>query len=196
MAHRSGIELVAFDLGGVLITVEKSLDDAFFDVEDFKSFTIGTLEPSIYFERISTRLLESRRDLEDAFAKVLTPKNGIEKILGQLNVPFTFWSNINVCHFEHVIRTNTFLAEYQTHTSGLSFQLSEMKPSPAFFKKCLQKAGLRAEQIFFLDDSAENVMAARRLGIDAHQVRGIEEALNALYERDVILMPKGFAPLE
>ena len=95
-----------------------------------------------------------------------------------------------MCHFEHVIRTNTFLAEYQTHTSGLSFQLSEMKPSPAFFKKCLQKAGLRAEQIFFLDDSAENVMAARRLGIDAHQVRGIEEALNALYERDVILMPK------
>jgi HAD superfamily hydrolase (TIGR01509 family) len=55
-----------------------------------------------------------------------------------------------------------------------------MKPSPAMYQAALEATGSRAEECFFTDDRAENVEAARALGIRAEVFRGqaaLEEAL-------------------
>jgi 2-haloacid dehalogenase len=47
---------------------------------------------------------------------------------------------------------------------AISGQLGVMKPQPEIFDHLLNKAGLRAEQCVFIDDSPKNVEAARALG--------------------------------
>jgi hypothetical protein len=39
------------------------------------------------------------------------------------------------------------------------------KPDPAFFQRCLDRLGVRAEEALFVDDTPANVEAARKLGM-------------------------------
>ena len=41
------------------------------------------------------------------------------------------------------------------------------KPDPAFFLRCLERLGARAEETLFVDDSLRNVEAARKMGMGA-----------------------------
>jgi 2-haloacid dehalogenase len=63
-----------------------------------------------------------------------------------------------------------------------------VKPEPAIFHYLLDTYGLDARDIFFIDDFAPNIEAARQLGIHAHHFRGagqLREDLeaNGLLER-------------
>ena len=49
-----------------------------------------------------------------------------------------------------------------------------VKPDPAIFRLALDRFGLRAEQAYFVDDTAANVAAAQALGIRSHLFRGAE----------------------
>lgn len=49
----------------------------------------------------------------------------------------------------------------------LSFEMGIEKPAPAIFETALQRAGVEANEVLFIDDSAENCAAARALGIDS-----------------------------
>ena len=59
-----------------------------------------------------------------------------------------------------------------------------IKPDHAIYHRCLQKFGLKAEECFFIDDSAANIAAAAELGIQGHEFhfdvptlrRALEEA--------------------
>jgi HAD superfamily hydrolase (TIGR01509 family) len=43
-----------------------------------------------------------------------------------------------------------------------------IKPDPRLYHIALDRMGLRADQILFIDDSPPNIDAARTLGFDAH----------------------------
>ena len=49
----------------------------------------------------------------------------------------------------------------------ISGEVKVAKPDPRIFDALLERAGRRAEQCLFVDDSETNVAAARRLGFDA-----------------------------
>ena len=50
-----------------------------------------------------------------------------------------------------------------------SYQLGARKPSVAIYQKALDQLGVPASDCFFIDDMAENVDAAREMGIVAYQ---------------------------
>ncbi|MFK0256467.1 HAD family hydrolase [Streptomyces sp. NPDC090445] len=64
---------------------------------------------------------------------------------------------------------------------GLSCRIGSAKPEPAAYRWCVRELGLPAEEILFVDDRAENVRAARELGLQGH-VFTSHEALAAALE--------------
>ncbi len=50
----------------------------------------------------------------------------------------------------------------------LSYQIGVRKPDPAIYHHALEQLGVDGSHCFFVDDLAENVSAARALGIHAH----------------------------
>lgn len=68
----------------------------------------------------------------------------------------------------------------------LSFEIGFVKPDPEAFEHVVDKLGVPAEQLLFLDDNALNVEAARAVGFTADRVVGVEEARAALRAHGVI----------
>ncbi len=67
----------------------------------------------------------------------------------------------------------------------LSFEEGAMKPEPAIFAAAVRKAGVLAEQVFFVDDMPENVAGARRAGLDAVLFTTAAELEHELRRREV-----------
>ena len=51
------------------------------------------------------------------------------------------------------------------HGEALSYQLGALKPEAAFYERALEKFSLNPGECLFIDDLAENVTAARQLGL-------------------------------
>ncbi len=60
-----------------------------------------------------------------------------------------------------------------------------VKPDPALFELTLQRMNCPAAQVFFIDDVAENVDAARQLGISAHLFVDAPTLIVELQKRNV-----------
>ena len=50
----------------------------------------------------------------------------------------------------------------------LSYELHELKPSEAIFRKMIAAGGMRPEETLFIDDGQKNVEAARELGFSVY----------------------------
>jgi 2-haloacid dehalogenase/putative hydrolase of the HAD superfamily len=50
----------------------------------------------------------------------------------------------------------------------ISGEVGLLKPDPRIFRLAAQRAGLKPEELLFIDDAAENVAAAAALGFDVH----------------------------
>lgn len=50
----------------------------------------------------------------------------------------------------------------------LSYELRELKPSEAIFRKMIADSGIRPERTLFIDDGERNVATARALGFDVY----------------------------
>lgn len=164
------IELIAFDLGGVLLDINKNVNQGFFATDGFELFTKGLISQAAYFSDVSQQTGKSIPELQHEFESMVRAQNSSEKLLLSLTRPFTFWSNINVCHFEQILNQHPGFRAYDSRASGLSFELHLKKPDGKFFETCLQASNLDPGSILFLDDTVSNVLAARSLGVRAYHV--------------------------
>ncbi|MGW0747998.1 HAD family hydrolase [Streptomyces sp. NPDC002587] len=64
---------------------------------------------------------------------------------------------------------------------GFSCRIGSAKPEPAAYEWCVRELGLPAGEILFVDDRADNVVAARELGLQGH-VFTSPDALEAALE--------------
>ncbi len=62
----------------------------------------------------------------------------------------------------------------------LSFETGLLKPLGEAFENVVSRLGIAPAEILFLDDATRNVQAARRCGIQAVTVRGLDGARTAL----------------
>ena len=67
-----------------------------------------------------------------------------------------------------------------------SSALGTPKPEAAFFTAALELAGVTPENALFVDDSFENIAAARRLGITAHRFQSAGLLADFLAERGAV----------
>ena len=87
-------------------------------------------------------------------------------------------SNTNQIHWE------TFLGQQEImgcfSEAFLSHQTGILKPDDAAFRQVLDKLGIAAESILFLDDNPGNVAAARKSGMAAECVKTPNGVINTL----------------
>lgn len=76
-------------------------------------------------------------------------------------------SNTFHTHWEYCLSHYRLLAGFGVH--ALSYRMGLAKPDPAIFLAAAELAGVRPEEIFFVDDIAEHVTSARTVGFDAVQ---------------------------
>jgi glucose-1-phosphatase len=76
------------------------------------------------------------------------------------------FSNTSPSHWEFCVRRFAILAS-MFRVQALSFRLHALKPEPAAYAAAARLAGRPPQEIFFTDDRADNVAAARAAGWDA-----------------------------
>jgi putative hydrolase of the HAD superfamily len=102
----------------------------------------------------------------------------------QANVPTGFLSNMNAlqwtANYEGIPLTQAFAFRF------LSFELGLVKPDAAIFDAVAARLPVPRQRVLFLDDNMINVEAARAAGFVAQHVRGVEAARDALVAEGVL----------
>lgn len=106
--------------------------------------------------------------------------------LGQLLTRrYDVWlaSNTDEAHFTYIVEKFPEVLFYKK--AALSYKMGIMKPDQGYFVKALELFGIEPEQALFVDDLAENVQAARKLGITGIQFTNYRALLGQLAELGV-----------
>ncbi len=196
------IEAILFDLGKVLVDFDmdsgvrnlfarcsvprKDFEEILWDkawIRSYERGEISTEEFHAYLCRtanLAMELSEFCRTWSGIFAPDMLVREQVLAALGQ-NYPLILVSNTNAAHAEYV-RQNYPIFEYFDHHI-LSYEVGSLKPDARIFHRAIAAANLPAEELFFIDDREENVLAARALGMNAHQFVSEKDLILAL--RDV-----------
>ena len=117
------------------------------------------------------------------------PVDGIEDLLDRVRAQYriAFLSNSNEIHAEYIPRH--FASLFRREDRFIFSHVHRCaKPDRLIFDRTVQILGAIPSQIVFIDDLAENVGAARDIGMLAYQFHGSMQ-LAAELERDGILLP-------
>jgi len=191
------IKNIIFDLGGVILNIDyhrtieafKKLGfdniDAIFtqakQAEIFDQLDRGLITPDTF--RAEVRELSGNpftdQQIDDAWnAMLLDFPNPRLELLAKINLQYrTFLlSNTNQVHFEkyNQILHGSFGAkdlscffekEYYSHVIHMC------KPDAEVFRLILNQNGLKAEETLFIDDTEQHIEGAKKLGINAYQLK-------------------------
>ncbi len=109
------------------------------------------------------------------------PTEGIDEVLRRVRQSYkvAFLSNSNEVHAEVIPRRFPALFS-KDDVFVFSHRLGCAKPDPEIFHQTLEMLGAKPPDALFVDDLAENVAAARNLGIQAFQFRDSVELVREL----------------
>jgi glucose-1-phosphatase len=198
------IELVLFDLGGVLIQpggvasmrtlsgiqTDEALWSRWLACRWVQRFEAGRCTPEEFAGGV---VADWELDVEpaaflEAFAGWPEPpfEGALELVEAvQATVPAGFLSNMNsfqwAANYEGIPLTDAFTFRF------LSFELGLVKPDAAVFEAVAARLPVPRHQVLFLDDNAVNVDAATATGFAARHVRGVQAAREALVETGVLM---------
>ena len=97
--------------------------------------------------------------------------------------PLILVSNTNELHIDFV-RTNYRVLDYFDH-HVLSYEVGSLKPDRKIFEYAIAVSGHEPEALFFTDDREENIVAARQLGMHAHQFKTELQLVDALQQAGI-----------
>lgn len=193
----NNIRYILFDLGFVLVELngmpwfkqqypdltELEIHRRWVSLNSVKNFETGKITEAEFFK-------QAIKDLNlsvsvDEFAKlfknwVLGPYPQCKVLLTKLkqNYAVGCLSNTNACHIQHLNQISDFLTLMDNQF--FSHELGVMKPDALVYQQVIEKLALAPETILFIDDSLDNVNAAKQLGLQAFQAKGFDEVLACL----------------
>lgn len=191
--------VLLFDLGGVLVesTGHAALKRLLPHLEQKEIVTRWLASKSVgQFERGNIASEEFARAFLEEWQLQLEPAQfltefsswvqgffpGAERMLMHLKSRHTIGclSNTNAIHWAQLARVrDAFDVCIASHLIG------QMKPDVTAYEHALQRLGVAPNKVYFFDDLPVNVAAARSLGINAFQVRGLAETASALRGLDI-----------
>lgn len=200
----TAIELLLFDLGGVLVdfsgvrdigrllpspTSSAEILDKWGRCPHSEAFGLGRLSVEDFAERFVRGwgiTLEPNRFIQEyrGWSRCLFP--GARELLSSLRPRFRLaaLSNSDELHWDRNSKeigvTDLFEMAISSHQVGLR------KPDPAIFKLAMERLCVSPDAILFFDDSKANVAAASALGIRAFQVEGVEGVRECLTEQGLL----------
>lgn len=210
--HSLKIRNIIFDFGGVIINISHSkLEDAFRElgVRNFSELFNQAIQSDLFqqFEKGKVTPAEFRRSLKSISGLNVTD-NELDEAWNQIigdypheridllrriksNYRLFLLSNTNVIHFDYYIGkfSNEFGFEFRSLFDGTywSFQRGKRKPDTEAFTDVLGSHGLEAGETLFIDDSKQNILAAREAGLKAFHLDNGMEIMDMFH--DSVLKP-------
>jgi len=197
------IDIVLFDLGGVLIDfagVEPMKELSGITEDDELSRRWLTCRWVRSYERGECTAEEFAAGMVDDWAIELTPEAFLEQFRSgpgrtlpdaeelvaevRLTLPVGCLSNTNSLHWNAHFSQWPILSGFDY--CFLSFELGIVKPDRELFDKVAGLLPMAVERVLFLDDNAINVDGAIAAGFQARHVKGVEQAREALVEIGVL----------
>jgi len=200
----SEIRVLLFDVGGVLVQLS--------GVEAMLEWLDNRISEDEFWRRwlqsVPVRQFETGQIDADEFAIGVTSEFGLAVEPRQFLEAFIRWptglypgtlemlaripssyqravlSNSNALHWPRVQTEMKLGAAFDNNF--VSHLTGRIKPDAAAFEHVMESLGCSPASVLFLDDNLLNVDAAKRVGMQAVRVRGIEEAKLALIERKII----------
>ncbi|HEX4127927.1 MAG TPA: HAD-IA family hydrolase [Acidimicrobiales bacterium] len=202
---RDRIELVLFDLGGVLIRPggvasmralagidsDEALWERWLGCPWVRRFEAGGCTPDEFAGGMVADwelTLEPAAFLEEFGTWPEPPFDGalelVDAVRTRAPAGAGFLSNTNsfqwATNYEAIPLTQAFAFRF------LSFELGLVKPDAAIFEAVAERLPVPRQRVLFLDDNAVNVDAAQDAGFAARHVRGVEAAREALVATGVL----------
>jgi HAD superfamily hydrolase (TIGR01509 family) len=94
-------------------------------------------------------------------------------------------SNTNETHWDFIGNGRYRVIQSYFEQYVLSHEVKAIKPQARIFYRAAEVAGLAPDELFFVDDREENVVAARQVGIDAVQFTSAAQLAKDLRSRGV-----------
>ena len=156
---------------------------------DWGEFDRGTVSVPDLVQRIARRTGFAAADVHtvvDAVPRELQPIPETVALLHRLadaGHTLHYLSNMPAPYAE-ILERQPFFARF---ASGVfSARVHHNKPEPAIFQAALQRFGVPAQQLLFIDDHLPNVQAAQAQGWSAFQFLGAADASLRLQERGLL----------
>jgi glucose-1-phosphatase len=152
-------------------------------------YELGRISTREFYEGFcrQTRTRPDRHALLEAASDIFHLNVGMIPVVTQLrHAGYRLGILSNTCesHWEHCLRRYAVLRElFDAHV--LSYVVGAAKPDPSIYQAAARLAGVGPQEIFFTDDIARNVEAARAAGFDAVQFTSAPQLVNELWGRSL-----------
>ncbi len=194
------LEAIVFDLGGVLLEVDfgcvfavwaehagvpaAQIRDRYRMDAAYERHERGEISATQYFEclrdTLGLRLTDAQ--FEAGWNEVVRGEfPGVAALIEQAaqRLPLYVFSNTNAMHHAHWGPSHARLLQ-PFRRLFMSYEMGLRKPEALAFNYIAAEIGVPLPNILFFDDTAENVLAARALGMQAVQVAGVDQLRSAL----------------
>lgn len=94
-------------------------------------------------------------------------------------------SNVNSSHWKYILNKNWEFLEYFDDLV-LSYEVHMTKPNPQLYGIAIYKAGVKPEEIIFIDDGFNNVRSAKELGIIGIHYKNVDQLKKELEEFNIL----------
>ncbi len=193
-----GIKNILFDLGGVLIDLNKqACVDAFAAIgypqagdmlNDYVQSGIfleleeGRISPDDFYKAIMAEAPVTREMIDEAFFKFLEgiPQYKMEMLLElKKKYKILMLSNTNHIMFswlrkEYFGNDGRTISDYFDELF-LSYEMGVAKPNPEIFRQLIEEHGVVPEETLFFDDGIRNIEAAKEFGFKTYFVKPKED---------------------
>lgn len=183
---------IIFDMGGVLVHLDwdavigplaklspLGVDAVTAEVRNgpiVRESMKGRLRPGEFHQKLCAGLLINLpfHEFVPIWNGLLSPNDDIVGMVESLKAehPLALASNTDELHFAHSLKHYPVLQHFQRRF--LSYEMSLLKPDPAYFRFVLDALQADAADCVFIDDTAENVEAARAAGMHGVVFVGVE----------------------
>jgi len=193
---KSSRHTLLFDLGGILADLGDPVTAMELDLEPdefwgvwlgsplVRAYETGELELPEFCRQIAVELGQPcNRDFEARFRKwQLRLFPGVEEFVQSLAGQYrlALLSNTNEVHWGQVNSSTRMFSRFDK--TFLSFETGHFKPSLASYQQVVSYFECNPNEVIFVDDSLDNVLAANSIGMNAYQVKGIEDVKLVLNE--------------
>jgi glucose-1-phosphatase len=151
-------------------------------------YETGLLSTDEFFRTVLQRtgLQITREAFRRAYNDIFTPVPENHDLIRRLkpNYKLGLLSNTSEWHFEHAIRPVDIFPLFDAVT--LSFEVKALKPSVSIYQDMLRKLDSRPEECVYIDDLAENTLAAAETGMHAIHYRSPGQLRSSLTELGIL----------
>jgi len=198
------VKALLFDLGKVVVDFNfergtkrlagncglptEEFEKVLFDKAWIRRYERGEISTAEYHQYLCEvgRLRISLADFHEFWSSIFLPDLLLpETLLSDLHerYPLILVSNSNESHVDYIARNYNVFKHFDAKI--FSHVVGSLKPDRKIYEAAITASGQPAEALFFTDDREENILAARNLGIRAHQFTTVSLLADALRSHGV-----------